>query len=90
MVHYRQTGKAIDKFYEQAAGTGENAATQKTVGKTVGEHAGKGCSGVDAGKTGIATSPCISTACNECACGANGVENPKVAGAGLEPAALRL
>ena len=52
MAHYRQTGKAIDKFYEQAAGAGENATVQKTVGKTVGEHAGKGCSGVDVGKTG--------------------------------------
>ena len=89
MAHYRQTGKATDKFYDQAAGAG-TLSGEKTVGKTVGEHAGMGCFGVETEKVQIVASPCISTACNS-------VHNPlqdndlgQVAGAGLEPAALRL
>ena len=48
MAHYRQTtGKAIEKFYEQAAGT-EKKPPQKNVGKMVGEHAETRCSMVEA------------------------------------------
>ena len=44
MACYRQTEtKAADKFYEQAAG-------EKMCGKTVGEHAGMGCFGVEVGE----------------------------------------
>jgi len=48
VAHYRQTtGKAIEKFYEQAAGTGKKPP-QKNAGKTVREHAETGCSMVEA------------------------------------------
>jgi len=76
MAHYRQTGKAIDKFYEQAAGADKNIATQKTVG----EPAGKGCSGVEMGKIGNASRPCISTACNENQESARVAETPPITG----------
>jgi len=91
MTHYRQTvGKSADKFYDQAAGHDENTTAKKTVGKTVGEHAGMGCFGIEVKKTETDASPCTSTACNDIQESAKGAKNPKVAGAGLEPAALRL
>ena len=66
MAHYRQTtGKAADKFYDQAAGIGKNTTPQKNVAKTVAEHAGIGCFGVDAENSDIATTPCISTTCDD-------------------------
>jgi len=61
MAHYRQTGKAIDKFYEQAAGH-----QPKQVKDFTKEHAGIGHSGVEVKKSGIAATSCDSTACNEC------------------------
>ena len=64
MAHYRQTtGKAAEKFFEQAAGANEIPDTKKGA-KTVAEHAGIGCCGIETGKTDIAASPCISNACN--------------------------
>ena len=66
MAHYRQvTGKSADKFYDQAAGIGGNTTPQKTVGNSVGEHAGVGCCGVEAGNSVTAVIPCISTTCND-------------------------
>jgi len=40
MAHYRQTGKAADKFYEQAAGIDKTSGIKKGA-KTAAEHAGK-------------------------------------------------
>ena len=86
MAHYRQTtGKAADKFYAQAAGISENTAVQKTVGKTVGEPAETGCSGVERVKASIFASPCNSSACNDWHESAKEAKNPKVAAQGLEP-----
>ena len=66
MAHYRQvTGKSADKFYDQAAGIGKNTTPQKTVGNSVGEHAGVGCCGVEVGNSVAAVTPCISTTCND-------------------------
>ena len=85
MAHYRQaTGKAAEKFFEQAAGI-EKTPTEKMCGKTVGESAGTECSGVETQKTGIAASSCISTSYNA-------IHNPlqdknlrKVTPTGIEP-----
>ena len=80
MAHYRQTGKAADKFYDQAAGAGALPGKE-----AIGEHAGMGCFGVETKKTGITASPCISIPCNS-------VHNPlhdknlgQVAAQGLKP-----
>ena len=59
MAHYRQTGKAIDKFYEQAAGQ-----QSEDVQDFAHEPAGMGCFGIEVEKAQITTTPCISTACN--------------------------
>ena len=59
MAHYRQTGKAIDKFYEQAAGQ-----QSEKVQDFAHEPAGMEYRGVEVGKTDIIASPCISIACN--------------------------
>ena len=45
-------------------GNGFGYNSEKKGAKTVAEHAGIGCFGVEAGKTDIAASSCISTACN--------------------------
>ena len=63
MAHYRQTGKAINKFYEQAAGAGKTSDTEKCA-KTVAEHAGKGLNRLETEKSDIATTPYTSIACN--------------------------
>ena len=84
IAHYRQTGKAIDKFYEQAAGTGKTSGTKKGA-KTVAEHAGIGCSGIETGKTGIAVSPSISTPCNAMLHNAPFRKKPSVTPTGIEP-----
>ena len=84
MAHYRQsTGKAADKFYEQAAT--ENTAAQKTVGKTVGEHAGMGCFGIEVENSDFATSPYISIVCDAYQDGAKRAKNAQVTPTGLEP-----
>jgi len=57
-------GGVFDKFYEQAAGAEEPTAEKKGA-KTVVEHAGMGCSGVEAEKTDIGVTLCISTVCND-------------------------
>ena len=62
MAHYRQTtGKAADKFFDQAAGQ-----RPKQVKDFTNEHAGMGCSGAETEKVGTITCACISTACSEC------------------------
>ena len=76
MAHYRQTGKAIDKFYEQAAGAGDFIAEKKGA-KTVAEHAGLECSGVEAEETGVVAISCISTTCNDTQDIANGQNSQK-------------
>ena len=79
MAHYRQsTGKAAEKFFEQA--TRGNA-----VAESVAEHAGIECFGVEAEKMGFAISPCISTACNESRRNAKGAKMPQMTPTGLEP-----
>ena len=60
---YRQTtGKAADKFFDQAAGKIPNV---KNDGKMTGEHAGIGRFGVEARKTGFAANSYGSTACGD-------------------------
>jgi len=80
MAHYRQTtGKAADKFYDQAAGIGKDIAPQKTVGK----HACVGCFGVEVENSNIATTPCISTACDDTQDNAKEQNSQKWRGQGL-------
>ena len=63
---------------------------EKNVGKTVGEHAEMGCSGVEAAKKFPTESPTfhpsISMACNEMHCNSRTQKKRPIAGAGLEPA----
>jgi len=65
MAYYRQTGKAIDKFYEQASG-------QKHVQDSAHVTAGLGCFGVENGAKMTPDSapfhPSISSVCNEKPC----------------------
>ena len=85
MAHYRQTtGKAAEKFFEQAAGV-DKPPTGKNGGKTVGEHAGIALPGVEVKKTDIAVSPYISTPCNDSRCNAKSAKPPPIAGQGFEP-----
>ena len=89
MAHYRQTtGKAIDKFYEQAAGAGKTSDTEKGA-KTVAEHAGIECSGVEADTldTIVRASfyPAISRICNTILCNAEGAKNAPMTPTGIEP-----
>ena len=64
MAHYRQTtGKAAEKFFEQAAGAGKSPV-EKIGAKTVAEHAGIGGFGIEAGKTDIAVTSFIANTCN--------------------------
>jgi integrase len=87
MVHYRQTtGKAADKFFEQAAGENPD---KKVTGKMTGEHAGMGCFGVESEKNVPVTFPTdspvfqgYSSSCTE----KQGLgENSPMAGAGPLP-----
>jgi len=63
MAHYRQTGKAIDKFFDQAA-------RQKDVQESAQEHAGIGCFGIETQKHDTSVSHCISSTCNDNQCNA--------------------
>jgi len=84
MAHYRQsTGKAADKFFEQAAT--ENTATSKAVAKTVAEHAGKGCCGVEVENSDFVTTSFISTTCNESGYSAKRAKKAQMTPTGIEP-----
>jgi integrase len=89
MAHYRQTGKAADKFFDQAAGAGE-IPTEKKGGNSVGEHAGMACPEYEVGLLDIYASSGISTACNDMRNPLQGKDLGQVAGAGLERIAPNL
>ena len=60
-------------------------ALEKKVQEFAQEPAGMGCFGVETEKTGTATSPCISTACNGSRDNAKRAKTPQVLPLGLEP-----
>ena len=89
MAHYRQsTGKAADKFFEQAAGSNKTPGTEKGA-KTVAEHAGIECSGVEADSldTIIRASfyPAVSRICNAFLNNAEGAKSAPMTPTGIEP-----
>ena len=64
MKHYRQTtGRAADKFFEQAAGIGK-PSPEKNSAKMGAEHARKGCCVVEEGNGATIASPGISSVCD--------------------------
>jgi integrase len=58
---------------------------EKKVKNLAQEPAGIGCSGVEVGKTETATSPYISTACNDSGCSAKSAKPPPKPSVGVEP-----
>ena len=85
MAHYRQTtGKAADKFFEQAAGMGEIPAKKKGA-KTVQESVGIACCGGEDEKQGFSVTPCFSSLCNDFQDNAKMAKTPSIAGQGFEP-----
>ena len=80
MAHCRQTGKAIDKFYEP--GTRRQATDVQEFAQ---EHAGIECFGVEADQPATSTSTRISSACNNSAMSATDAKAAKVPPRGIEP-----
>ena len=84
MAHYRQTtGKAADKFYEQAAGQ-----QPRKVQDFAHEHAGIGYYRIETEKIETAVNPCFSSICNDVQDSAKRAESPSIAGQGFEPPAF--
>ena len=78
MAHYRQTtGKAAEKFFEQAAGL------QKKVQESAHVHAGIGCFGVETGKKRTGVTSCDSSTCNDMQGYAKSAKPPPYCGTGI-------
>jgi integrase len=84
MAHYRQTGKAIDKFYEQAAGQQPTPIQNFTH-----EHAGIGCSGVEKFFSDLPDRvpfhPTMARFCREFLGNAEDAKNASMTPTGIEP-----
>ena len=85
MAHYRQTtGKAVEKYFEQAAGMGEIPGTNAGA-KTVQESDGIGCFGVEVENSDIAATSCIPITCNAAHNSLQDKDLCQVTRQGLEP-----
>ena len=81
MAHYRQaTGKAVEKYFEQAAGQ-----QPRKVQDFAHEHAGIGYYRIETKKTETAVNPYFSSICNDVQDSAKRAELPPIAGQGFEP-----